>query len=563
MGEAVGHRVMRLHRVALRGHRPPGPRARAMAPDHARRVDAPRRDRWGWSAERARSSGRCGGRPRWRRTPPRRSSRARPSCSREVLARNELTIDDLISIIFTMTSDLSAEFPAVAARESGAHARSRSSAPPRSRCRARSSGASGCSCTATPRATARSTTCTCARPASCGPTWRRTPSRAAQAASRRSAPARTRVPWAISCGRRVLVGPVADAPRRGHEDHRRRAEARHEDAVVVGAADHPHARAARPPRRRPRRRRAPPGREVAGSSAFRISSAWPTPRASAASPGGGAHPVEHGVAARRGRCRGCRCPSARAAGCCSRRPARRSAGPPCRPCPARRCRGRPGPPPAPPRPPPRAGRGAAAISTAPAWPPSPESSTRRVAGAAMAVTTPMGTPVALQLRALLDVELDERGVGARRPGGPRRPSPRRPPPRGPRRATSPSASRRRGEPLVADDPGQDAAAQAAEREAGGLLGGEHDQLDGAPRADAGGPQRRGSPRGRRAPRPRRRSGPASGMASMCEPVATAAALGLLALPAGEGVADRVDADGQAGAPPCAPSARPARACRSR
>ena len=32
------------------------------------------------------------------------------------------------------------------------------------------------------------------------------------------------------------------------------------------------------------------------------------------------------------------------------------------------------------------------ISTAPAWPPAPESSTRRVAGAAIAVTTPIGTP---------------------------------------------------------------------------------------------------------------------------------------------------------------------------
>lgn len=37
----------------------------------------------------------------------------------EVLARNDLTTDDLISIIFTMTADLSAEFPAVAARDAG------------------------------------------------------------------------------------------------------------------------------------------------------------------------------------------------------------------------------------------------------------------------------------------------------------------------------------------------------------------------------------------------------------------------------------------------------------
>ena len=37
----------------------------------------------------------------------------------EVLARNELVPEDLISMIFTVTSDLSAEFPAVAAREAG------------------------------------------------------------------------------------------------------------------------------------------------------------------------------------------------------------------------------------------------------------------------------------------------------------------------------------------------------------------------------------------------------------------------------------------------------------
>ncbi|MGD9696876.1 MAG: chorismate mutase [Thermoleophilia bacterium] len=38
---------------------------------------------------------------------------------REVLDRNGLAADDLISIIFTMTPDLHAEFPAVAAREIG------------------------------------------------------------------------------------------------------------------------------------------------------------------------------------------------------------------------------------------------------------------------------------------------------------------------------------------------------------------------------------------------------------------------------------------------------------
>jgi chorismate mutase len=38
---------------------------------------------------------------------------------REVLARNDLIPDDLVSIIFTATEDLAADFPAVAARELG------------------------------------------------------------------------------------------------------------------------------------------------------------------------------------------------------------------------------------------------------------------------------------------------------------------------------------------------------------------------------------------------------------------------------------------------------------
>jgi chorismate mutase len=37
----------------------------------------------------------------------------------EVLKRNELSGDDLISAIFTVTADLSAEFPAYAARQAG------------------------------------------------------------------------------------------------------------------------------------------------------------------------------------------------------------------------------------------------------------------------------------------------------------------------------------------------------------------------------------------------------------------------------------------------------------
>jgi chorismate mutase len=37
----------------------------------------------------------------------------------EVLERNDLETDDLISIIFTMTPDLHSEFPALAARQAG------------------------------------------------------------------------------------------------------------------------------------------------------------------------------------------------------------------------------------------------------------------------------------------------------------------------------------------------------------------------------------------------------------------------------------------------------------
>src|SRR5258707_10707116 len=37
----------------------------------------------------------------------------------EVMSRNELTPDDVISVIFTATPDLTAEFPALAARQLG------------------------------------------------------------------------------------------------------------------------------------------------------------------------------------------------------------------------------------------------------------------------------------------------------------------------------------------------------------------------------------------------------------------------------------------------------------
>ncbi|TDC82359.1 chorismate mutase [Actinomadura sp. 7K507] len=39
----------------------------------------------------------------------------------EVMSRNELSTDDVISVIFTTTPDLAAEFPALAARKLGFH----------------------------------------------------------------------------------------------------------------------------------------------------------------------------------------------------------------------------------------------------------------------------------------------------------------------------------------------------------------------------------------------------------------------------------------------------------
>jgi chorismate mutase len=40
----------------------------------------------------------------------------------EVMNRNELAADDVISVLFTVTPDLTAEFPALAARKTGFHA---------------------------------------------------------------------------------------------------------------------------------------------------------------------------------------------------------------------------------------------------------------------------------------------------------------------------------------------------------------------------------------------------------------------------------------------------------
>ena len=59
----------------------------------------------------------------------------------EMLTRNRLEPDALVSCIFTLTHDLDAEFPAVAARRMGL---SRCSARARSRCRGRCHASSEC-----------------------------------------------------------------------------------------------------------------------------------------------------------------------------------------------------------------------------------------------------------------------------------------------------------------------------------------------------------------------------------------------------------------------------------
>lgn len=46
---------------------------------------------------------------------------ATDSLMRELMERNELSADQMVSCIFTLTEDLDAEFPAVAARRLGLH----------------------------------------------------------------------------------------------------------------------------------------------------------------------------------------------------------------------------------------------------------------------------------------------------------------------------------------------------------------------------------------------------------------------------------------------------------
>ena len=61
----------------------------------------------------------------------------------EIMQRNALETDNVVSCIFTATRDLDAEFPAVAARTSALIA-CRCCARRRSQCRSRCRGWSGC-----------------------------------------------------------------------------------------------------------------------------------------------------------------------------------------------------------------------------------------------------------------------------------------------------------------------------------------------------------------------------------------------------------------------------------
>ena len=63
---------------------------------------------------------------------------------KQLLERNALAVDDIVSILFTATPDLRSDFPAAAARALGLARTRRCCAPRRSPSRAPSSAASAC-----------------------------------------------------------------------------------------------------------------------------------------------------------------------------------------------------------------------------------------------------------------------------------------------------------------------------------------------------------------------------------------------------------------------------------
>ncbi len=80
----------------------------------------------------------------------------------ELMARNDLDPEAMVSCIFTVTDDLDAEFPAVAARRLGLHSVPLLCAR-RCPCPAPYPASSGCSSTTTRRTTTARATCTWAR----------------------------------------------------------------------------------------------------------------------------------------------------------------------------------------------------------------------------------------------------------------------------------------------------------------------------------------------------------------------------------------------------------------
>ena len=134
-------------------------------------------------------------------------------------------------------------------------------------------------------------------------------------------------------------------------------------------------------------------------------------------------------------------------------------------------------------------RGDRGISTAPAWPPSPSISICKLAGAAMAVTTPSGMSGAFEQRTLLDVQFDEGVIRSRAAARPLASGPEKPAAGADlieRRALGVAQRCRR---VRVERAGQQAAAEAADAEARRLLRSEQDQFDGSPRTKAGALQR--------------------------------------------------------------------------
>ena len=125
MLEAVGHPVIELRRVAFGplhlgglapGARPPAAPARS-------RLRAPRRRRSSDGAPRAMRLFALRGATTVDRNDAEAILGATEWLMREIIKRNDLAPDDVVSCIFTLTDDLDAEFPAVAARQLGFDAR--------------------------------------------------------------------------------------------------------------------------------------------------------------------------------------------------------------------------------------------------------------------------------------------------------------------------------------------------------------------------------------------------------------------------------------------------------